>query len=103
MAAETVDEIDREIRAQRSNIKRRGRFIDDVGVRPAVAALERFLRDRTAAVAVLFRAQRELDVLTSVAPGGTLPEIPKDDPGPSLDRLYGAKNVVGFRPDRGRS
>ena len=96
LAAESVDEIDREIRAQRANIKRHGRFIDGGQVRPSVPALERFLKDRVQAVAVLGRLQRDIDVLTSVGRGGAhAPDVPERETGEQIfERLYAGKKAV---------
>ena len=99
LAAESVDEIDQEIAAQRANIKRHGRFIDGGQVRPSVPALERFLKDRIQAVAVLGRLQRDIDVLTSVGRGGGGgPDVPERETGEQIfERLYaGKKSVVPF-------
>ena len=89
---------------QRANIKRHGRFIDGGQVRPSVPALERFLKDRVQAVAVLGRLQRDIDVLTSVGRGGVhAPDVPERESREAImERLYAGKGVVPFPPGGGK-
>ena len=85
-ARETLAIIDRKLKALRGEVKRHGRFIDGGQIRPAVPAIQRFIGDRTKAVAVLFRIDREISVLESAgsAAGGQRPKAPTRE-----DALYG--------------
>ena len=84
-----------------AEVKRRGRFIDGGQIRPAVPAIQRFIGDRTKAVAVLFRIDKEITVLESAgsAAGGQRPEAPEKAP-LDLAKMYAGKLMPFPAPDQ---